>query len=410
MFQLLTVLVSFAAVPLLGKLKVELGPSLVATAIIMALLNSFGIVDIFQVFIGIFTTTSSLNTVLVVAMVGAIGALLKIYGILEKLVDGLSELISDRRILTIIVPAIFGTLNIPGGAVLSAPFVYTLGEELNIEKPKRAASNLVFRHVAMFVLPYSNSLLVAASITGIAVGSLISVNVFFAIAMVSTGCFLYLRKCENPKRTGPKTQSTSASLKQVLIYGSPIYACILLFMITGIPLYICMVGSVIIIYFLSPKENFFQNVFKSINIKTIIAVIGVFMIQGIVSQLSGLAGLFQQMFATGTLVLPALMLASFFFGLITGFHMAALSMVLPMLMTLDIGLGQMLAYMYFTYCWAFVGYYFSPLHMCQIFTCEYMDVKIKDLYKVYAPLMVTITIFLFVSYFAFSQILPLIFG
>ena len=410
MFQLLTVLVSFAAVPLLGKLKVELGPSLVVTAIIMALLNGLGIMDIINVFIGIFTAASSLNTVLVVAMVGSIGALLKIYGILDKLVDGLSELISDRRILTIIVPAIFGTLNIPGGAALSAPFVYTIGEELNIEKPKRAASNLVFRHVAMFVLPYSNSLLVAASITGLAVGSLISVNVFFALAMISVGYFLYLRKCENPKRTGPKTQSTSASLKQVLIYGAPIYACILIFMITGIPLYICMVGSVMIIYFLSPKENFLTNVIKSLNIKTIIAVIGVFMIQGVVSQLAGLAGLFQQMFATGALVLPALMLASFFFGLITGFHMASLSMVLPMIMTLDIGMGQMLAYMYFTYCWAFLGYYFSPLHMCQIFTCEYMDVTIKDLYKVYAPLMVAATVFLFVSYFAFSQILPLIFG
>ena len=419
MFQLVTVLVSFATVPLLGKLKVSLGASLIATAIIMALLNGLGVVDILHVFRGVFVTesapgvfiaSSSLNTILVVAVVSVIGTLMKTYGVLDKVVEGLSELIKDKRILMIIVPALIGTLNIPGGAVLSAPFAFSLGEELSMEKPKRAASNLVFRHVAMFVLPYSNSLLVASSLTGLAIGSLVSVNVFFAIAMVTTGFFLFLRKCPNPKRTAPKTRSSFESLKQVLIYGSPIYVCILLFMITGIPLYICMLGSVVMIYFLSTKENFFPLALKSIGIKTVIAIIGVFMIQGVVGHLSGLTDLFHQMFATGTLILPALMLASLLFGLITGFHIASLSIVLPMIMSLNLGTGQMLAYMYFSYCWAFLGYYFSPLHMCQIFTCEYMEVSIKDLYKVYAPLIVIVTAFLFVSYFAFSQILPLIYG
>ncbi|MBZ2174998.1 DUF401 family protein [Schnuerera sp. xch1] len=51
-----------------------------------------------------------------------------------------------------IIPAMIGVLIISGGALLSAPFIYNLGEEMELSPPRRAAINLVFRHIAMFFI------------------------------------------------------------------------------------------------------------------------------------------------------------------------------------------------------------------------------------------------------------------
>ena len=134
------------------------------------------------------------------------------------------------------------------------------------------------------------------------------------------------------------------------------------------------------------------------------------MIQGVVTNLEAMIQIFNAMFETGTFMLLALFLASAFFGLITGFHMASISIVIPMLMTVDLGRGEFMALLYFAYCAAYFGYYFSPLHMCQIFTNEYMKVRIQGLYRVYRPYIAFILIHLLVSYFALSQILPLLLG
>jgi len=120
--------------------------------------------------------------------------------------------------------------------------------------------------------------------------------------------------------------------------------------------------------------------------------------------------LFSVMVESGAFMVVALFLAAVFFGFITGFHMASVGFVLPMIMTLDLGHGQLLVLVYFIYSAAYVGYYFSPLHMCQIFTNQYMDVKMKSLYRIYVPFAAFILVWLTVSYLILSLLLPMMFG
>ncbi|MCL2566194.1 MAG: DUF401 family protein [Defluviitaleaceae bacterium] len=409
MFQLTTVVLSFALVPVLDKFKLGLWASLMAAAAAMAFINGFSPMDFVNIFITVFTAPNSQNAIFTITAVTIMGTMMKVYGVLDKIVEGLSAVVHDKRYLIIIIPLLIGCLAVPGGAILSAPFILNLGNELGMEKSTSAAANLVFRHMAMFALPYSASILLASSITGIGIMTFIPLNSVFIIPTFIAGYFIYLRKV--PPKINEEKVPFGPGIKQVLLYTSPIYVCVIVHMVTGLPLYVSMVSSLIILFFMSPdKQGYGKLFFKSIGFKTIFAAVGVFMIQGVVSNLDGMIAIFNAMFETGTFMLLAIFLASVFFGLITGFHMASISIVIPMLMTLELPMGQFMALMYFAYCAAYFGYYFSPLHMCQIFTNEYMGVKIQKLYKVYRPYVAFMFIHLIVSYFALSYILPLIFG
>ena len=96
-----------------------------------------------------------------------------------------------------IIPAMIGILIIPGGALLSAPFVNNIGEEMKIRPSRRAAINLVFRHLAMFLLPYSTSLLVvSATLPELNIFKLILFNLFFVIAIIILGYFFFFEGCK----------------------------------------------------------------------------------------------------------------------------------------------------------------------------------------------------------------------
>ena len=411
MFQLTTVALSFVLVPLLDRVKVGLWASLFLTAVAMALINGLGVWDLGAVLVQVFTAPNSQNAILTITAVTIMGTMMKAYGTLDKVVDGLSVLVSDKRYLVVIIPLLIGCLAVPGGAILSAPFILNLGNELGMDKERSAAANLVFRHMAMFALPYSASILLASSITGISIMTFIPLNSVFIVPTFIAGYFIYLRKVP-PKRNEEKAPFADG-MKQVLKYTAPIYVPVIVHMATGLVLWVSMLSSLIVLFIMSPDKRAYPTLFvKSIGWKTIAAAVGVFAIQGVVSNLEGLTAFFGNMVGSGSgsLMLLALFLASVFFGFITGFHMASIGIVIPMLMMLDLNLGTFMALMYFVYCSAYLGYYFSPLHMCQIFTNEYMGVKMQGLYRVYTPFVAFIVIHLIVSYFVLSHILPVMFG
>jgi len=396
-------------VPILGRLKVGLWASLAVTAIVMGLINGLGIVDLAGIFGSTFMADATVNAMLTIALVSVMGAMMKAYGILDKGIAGLASLVSDKRYLIAIIPLLIGCIAVPGGAILSAPFILNLGNELGMERPHSAVSNLVFRHMPMFILPYSTSIIVASSITGLSIMTFIPLNAVFILPVFFAGYFIYMKRV--PAKKNEDKVPFAIGMKNLLKYTSPIYICVIVHIVTGIPFYLAMISSLIVLFIMSPDKKGYPLLFvKSICLKTVMSAAGVFMIQGVVSNMDGLIAVFSTMLESGAFMILALFLAAVFFGMITGFHMASIGFVLPMIMTLDLAHGEFLALLYFVYCAAYFGYYFSPLHMCQIFTNQYMDVKMKSLYRIYIPFALFILGWLVVSYLALSQLLPIMFG
>ena len=393
MVQLIVVALSYLLIPIFIRKKVKLSYTLLITAGFLSALSGIGGEAILKILRSLFTSTSSLNTILVVAMVSILGGLMKHYGLLERVVETLQRITGNKKVSIILIPALIGVLIVPGGAMLSAPFVNTIGEELGIIPARRAAINLVFRHVAMFVLPFSTSLLVIGSILPeLNIYKIIGLNLVMIAAMLLLGHQLFLKevKVQRVEKSGHQLKD----LKDLLIYSSPIYICVLINLIFGVPFYVAMLASLAMAYVLSDKKDFLKIGKKSFNGHIVLTVMAVLVMKDVIIHMNDLMGLVNTLFsASGSIltVFAVIFFTSLLIGYITGYSVASLAITLPLISELGASLGMLHIYTYFAFGCAFIGYFFSPLHLCQAFTLQLMGVTTNELYaqyKLYAPLLI----------------------
>lgn len=407
MGQLVSVIISFLFIPILIKLKIKLSYTLLISAGILGIISGLGFETLGKVVLNTFINSSSRATILTVMIVSILGGLMKHYKILDKIVETMLLIIRNKRNILMIIPAMIGVLIIPGGALLSAPFINNIGEEMKLSPSRRAAINLVFRHIAMFILPYSTSLLiVSASLPNINISRLILLNLFFVISIIITGYFFFLGDIQSDISSSRK--NIGKNLLKLLVYTSPIYISVIINSITGLPFYITLIASVFIVYLLSDKRDFLKVLFKSLNWNTVLTVIAVLIMKEIILNMEDLLRMFNNMFNSSSNMLSMiilLLISSFFFGYITGNQTAALAIILPMVSQLDVTSEMLYIYTYFTFGSAFMGYFFSPIHLCQAFTLEHMGVSTGELYKEYRFYMPTLLLILIISVFIFKLIL-----
>lgn len=222
-------------------------------------------------------------------------------------------------------------------------------------------------------------------------------NSIFVVLYALSGYFLYVRKVKTEK--GPPLTNVLPNLLNLLKYTAPVYVAVLLNLIFGIPFYIGMLANLLIVFLLNPTKTYLSDAVRAININVLYSLIGVYLIQGIVGQLKSLTAFFTFIFSNSNTILLGIIGSSFFFGLTTGFQPTALGVVLPLLVTLPISDNRLLLYSHITFAWGFVSYFFSPLHLCQLFTCEYLNVSTKDLYKDYYKFFLCLVAILLSTYF-----------
>lgn len=405
--ELAFVLISFLTIPIFVKLKLKLSYALIISAGILGMTSGLGYKRIGDIVLDIFINPASRTTVLTVMMVSILGGLMKHYKILDSVVDTILDLLRNKKNALIIVPAVMGILIMPGGALLSAPFINNIGEEMHISSARRAAINLVFRHIAMFLVPYSTSLLVVSAVfPNMKIYKLILLNLIFTVFIIITGYYFFLKNVEVDIL--PPRQNVWKNFLKLAIFISPIYIAVIINTITGLPFHITLIASVFSIYLLSNKQGFIKVLIRSLNWSTVLMVVAVLIMKEIIINMDGLISVFNNMLETSGSIVSMLMvflISSFFFGYITGNQAVALGIILPMVAQLN-DLGQSFyLYIYFVFGSSFLGYYFSPLHLCQIFTLEEMGVTTGEVYKEYRFYAPALLISLIISLFIFKLIL-----
>lgn len=395
MYQLLSVSISFLFIPLLNRFKLKLSYTLLITSFILGVLSGTGVEAIGLSFINVFYESSSRNTLLTVMMVSILGGLMKHYNILDKIVETIFLLIRDKKKILMIIPAIIGVLIIPGGALLSAPFINNIGEEMKIHPQRRAAINVVFRHMALFLLPYSTGLLIiSATLPDINIFRLIMLNLFFVIPTSIIGYFLFIKDIKIEKPFDRKNMGTN--LYNLALLTSPIYICVIINAITGLPFYLTLLASILIVYLQGNREDFLKIFVKSINFNTVITIVAVLFMKEIILRMDGLFMIFENLFINSSSMISILMIfliSSIFLGIVTGNQSASLAIILPMISKLNISAEATYLYAYYAFVCTFLGYFFSPIHLCQVFTLQVMNVSALDFYKeyrLYAPLTILV--------------------
>ena len=159
MREFVAVIISFLIIPILSKKRVPIGIAICICALLMALLSGLGLSGLFAVVLDTFGNFTKIQQLIVIMEIGVLGRLLKQYKIIDKVIESLSGLVRSKRVTLMFIPALVGFLSVPGGAIISAPFVDRLGAEADLTKTNRAIINLVYRHIAMHIMPYSTGFL-----------------------------------------------------------------------------------------------------------------------------------------------------------------------------------------------------------------------------------------------------------
>jgi len=296
----------------------------------------------------------------VVVEIGILGVLLRKYKIIDDVIKYLLEVVKSRRVVLMFIPALVGLLSVPGGAIISAPFIDKLGDESNLSNNQKAIINLIYRHIAMHILPYTTGFLVVTSLVPqISVYKLIGLNSIFAILYLAIGYFLYLRKVQNDRTSsaGP----ILPSLFNLLIYTSPVYLAVLLNIFFQIPFYIGMIANLLVIYLLQPTKGFLMDIVRAFNIRILLAFIGVYLIQGVIGKMESITTLLTLIFNNSQAIMFGIIITSFFFGMTTGFSLLPWGYT-AYLITLPISASRLLFYCHFTFVWSFMGLRF--FHHC----------------------------------------------
>lgn len=373
-----------------GGKKAPLGPVLFITGLVMAIIAGLSIGTMADSFVNIFTTFSTLQTLIVVVEIGILGNILKQYGILEKIVHALEKLIPSKKALVMIMPGIMGLLPVPGGAFLSAPFVDSIGNDLKMSGDQKTVVNLYFRHFSMFVLPYNTTMLTIASI-------LPAVNIYLVmglclpfVAVLLGGAYLFYVK-SSPSAKVEGAGLSGAALKDVLWYLSPIYMALVFNTLFGLDMYVSILICILLTFFMigKDKSKYISTVVKGIGVDTLLMLVGVYYMQNIIKSLDVVMASVGSMFVGQSMIgfIVIVPLVGLAFGLSTGLSLVPMGILLPFVAAMDLPVMTQTIYAIYILLWSFLGYYFSPFHLCQLLSIKYMGCDTKKVYHQHVKMM-----------------------
>ena len=383
-FVLLPIMIKYF--PVLFKRKAPLGPILFFSGLIIGTVGGIGPSAMLKAFTDIFIVFSTLQTLIVVVEIGVLGSILKQYGILQRIVSALERLIPSKKALVMILPGIMGLLPVPGGAFLSAPFVDSIGSDLEMSGETKSVVNLYFRHFAMFVLPYNTTFLAISNmLPQVNIYTLIGLNLGFIAFLLLGAYFFYVRKA--PSKNASSNGSRGTALKEVALYLSPIYMALVFNTAFGLQMYQALLLCILLTFFLIGKDKsmYLKSAVRGIGIDTVLMLIGVYYIQNTVKSLSFVmasveGALTGDSIFTFMLVIPVVGLA---FGLSTGVSLVPLGILLPFVAGMDLPVMTITVYAFYVLVWSFLGYFFSPFHMCQLLTIKYMGCDTSKVYRLH---------------------------
>ncbi len=384
MWQFVSVILAFFLLSVLtSRLKWNLALSMAVCGLVIHLFALRSLERIYTAFINIFSF-SSVNVIATIFLIGVLSSLMKHYQFLDGIISSLKSLLRNRKLLLGMIPFIIGTLSVPGGALLSAPFADDLGKEMDIAPEKRVVINLSFRHIGILINPFSTPLLfIAASIPNMNIYHLILLNIPFALIIQIGATLCYMPRHCQPSIESGNTLSKKESLKNLLKGLSPIILAILLNGLFHLPMSAAIALSIVWVWAISPKTDFIKFFRRGCSLEVPLILIAVYFIQNTILQMTDIMNAFNNILQNPSIlvILFAVIGGCLFIGLVTGMHLSTLGVFIPIMLAAPMEPNYRLLIIFFLYIWSILGYYYSPLHLCQLLTIKYIKTSTKTVYK-----------------------------
>ena len=382
MFDLLKIFAVFALILFLLRLKWNLGVVMLIGAAALGLLMGLPPVKIASITYKSCIDKSAVSLIVALALIMVLENVLRKTDTLKKLVDSLSGLLGDNRIVMALMPAIIGILPSAGGAYFSAPLVEASSEGCHVSADRKGFINYWFRHIWEYISPLYPGFIMAAAISGVSMGRLFLVQAAFPVTVLITGAVYGFKDVKQViKHQGERRRAED--IRVMLVSFSPILAVMLLVMVFKVDIAIAMVIVVagLFAYFRYGPAKIWETLKEALSWKTLLLVLGVMVFKGMMEgsgAVNQLPGFFR---SVGVPVELILFFLPFLVGLTTGITLAFVGVTFPMILPLMGGAHPDLGMLAFAFASGFAGVMFSPVHLCFVLTKDYFKTELAPIYK-----------------------------
>jgi integral membrane protein (TIGR00529 family) len=315
-------------------------------------------------------------------------------GAIKKLIDSLRTIFTKGETIGMI-PAVYGLMPVPGGALFSAPAIDEEGNKYNLDKNQKNFLNIWFRHIWFPIYPISSAMILITSekFSNIGIDTLILADIPVFIASIFIGYIILKRLTKNK----PKQKNDVKKDYSGLIYLLPpilpviLYIILQFFGISQIRIFIIgVILSVILIFYMTDKtkKEYVDILKKSLTWKLALAIIGI-MIFREVFEVSKANIVFKDIIAGSIFpTISMVVIIPLILGVITGYNFGSVALSYPILVPFFpanlnfitlVGLTSMI------FMSSLLGYLISPIHLCNVLSSEYLKTDTTRMYRMLIP-------------------------
>jgi len=374
---------AFIVIIYLVQRKVHLYLALLIGALVVGLTSGQSVAEIAMISAKSLIEPTAINLILALSLISLLGGVMQELRLLARMVDLMQIVFRSTKLTIMLVPSIIGSLLVTGGAILSAPTVGELGAELNLTREKRSAINLLFRHGWYFVYPLMPAFVLITSITGVRISTLILWQLPLAIAVLAAGYYSYLYRI--PDHVPSTRSATRQEVYDLIKFTSPLWASLTLAVGFNMPLPLALVIGLGLALALGNAQLTETPLllFQSLNIPIIASGASIMIFKAVTGQVAALPEIIDQLLLAGLppqglfIVLPLLV------GFFSSSNTSAIALTMPLIYPVMVATDLVVFGTVAAYSASLVGYFASPLHLCQVVTLAHFDCKIMPLYREY---------------------------
>lgn len=413
--RLIGVIVAFIVVIFLIRRKFNFGISLILGSLLLGVFSLLKIqpVDIGKAFIeatcysfekGVIVT-ETFELALLMTLIYMLARLMQETRAITQLINSLRTVFSHGGILALI-PAVYGLMPVPGGALFSAPMIDEEGSKFHITQEQKNMLNIWFRHVWFPIYPISSAMILICSFdfSNIDISYLILANGISFVSMILIGFFLlrrFIKGYDEPKK------DVKPEYKGLIYLIPPVvpllfYVVLQFFDVPQIRSFLFgLVCSIIILFFLTKSDasSYIGFVKKSVTVKLALAIIGIMVFREMfeVSSVNVIIAETIQNLSFPSIVI--IILVPLLLGVLTGYNLGAIALsyflVQPFFDVAGVSIVGITSIIFMS---SFVGYLVSPIHLCNVLSSDYLKTDTTRIYRMFIPL----SLFILVIQVAFA--------
>ncbi len=314
-----------------------------------------------------------------VAMITLMGYVLKETKMIVGLIENLRGFLPSRALVTLI-PAIFGVLSMPGGAMISAPFNEPEADRLNLKPEERTFVNIWFRHVWYWASPISPTTFLAVSMAGLTLRDFIIVNALLFFAAWGVGFFM-TRKCIPHI---PNMMSQQRNYYAILLGISPIVTALALSLLE-VPVWLAVATGTLIAFLVqrTTRQTIWKSLRQGINWQIAAAVFATLYFRYMLTTTGYVTLLLQDLIGSGVPLILLLIMVPLLIGSISGMPTMGIGIVFPLLLPILPEVN--IATVTIIFAGITTGYMASPLHLCLVLTNHYYQSNLKQVFRYLLP-------------------------